>query len=281
MGKVLRDSGVKIFQIETTLNTDTFPSPFEFLAKREWEWTARDRALYLGTVGRTEADAEPDEARRLPGHPVAPPDDERAGRRGGGRPQDDDGERLPPAARAGGGPDRHPHDGDPLHLPLQRELDHEPDPRDVHGARLLLQHVPREAPRARGRRADPDPPDAVGVPPGAPPELHRLLRAGAGRHDRPGRDRAALREVVRRGRVVPAPLPHVLRLPRRAPVLHVVLGLPRPGARRAGDHRRRRTAGGAPARLRRRRRRWTTPSRWPPTSSAATPRSPTSTTRRS
>ena len=50
MGKVLRDSGVKIFQIETTLNTDTFPSPFEFLAKREWEWTARDRALYLGTV---------------------------------------------------------------------------------------------------------------------------------------------------------------------------------------------------------------------------------------
>jgi hypothetical protein len=50
MGKVLRDSGVKIFQIETTLNTDTFPSPFEFLAKREWEWSARDRALYLGTT---------------------------------------------------------------------------------------------------------------------------------------------------------------------------------------------------------------------------------------
>ena len=44
MGKVLRDAGVKIFQIETTLNTDTFPTPFDFLAKREWEWTARDRA---------------------------------------------------------------------------------------------------------------------------------------------------------------------------------------------------------------------------------------------
>ena len=41
------------------------------------------------------------------------------------------------------------------------------------------------------------PPDAVGVPPGAPPELHRLLRAGAGRHDRPGRDRAALRCCMR------------------------------------------------------------------------------------
>ncbi len=49
MGKVLGDAGVKVFQIETTLNTDTFPSPFEFLAKREWEWSGRDRAMYLGT----------------------------------------------------------------------------------------------------------------------------------------------------------------------------------------------------------------------------------------
>ena len=37
-----------------------------------------------------------------------------------------------------------------------------------------------------GRRADPVPPGAVGVPPGAPPELRRLLRRGAGRDDRPG-----------------------------------------------------------------------------------------------
>src|SRR5262245_49334874 len=51
MGKVLRDSGVKIFQIESTLNTDTFPSPFDFLSKREWEWKARDRATYLATAG--------------------------------------------------------------------------------------------------------------------------------------------------------------------------------------------------------------------------------------
>jgi lactate racemase len=48
MGKVLRDSGVKIFQIETTLNSDTFPSQFGFLQKREWEWTAKDRATFLG-----------------------------------------------------------------------------------------------------------------------------------------------------------------------------------------------------------------------------------------
>ena len=47
MGKVLRDSGVKIFQIETTLNTDTFPAQFDFLSKREWEWTGRDRAAFV------------------------------------------------------------------------------------------------------------------------------------------------------------------------------------------------------------------------------------------
>ena len=50
MGKVIRDAGVKIFQIETTLNTDTFPSPFDFLGKREWEWKARDRATFLATT---------------------------------------------------------------------------------------------------------------------------------------------------------------------------------------------------------------------------------------
>ncbi|CAN5267918.1 hypothetical protein BH18ACT4_BH18ACT4_02950 [soil metagenome] len=50
MGKVLRDAGVKVFQIETTLNTDTFPKPFDFLMRREWEWSARDRASYLATT---------------------------------------------------------------------------------------------------------------------------------------------------------------------------------------------------------------------------------------
>jgi hypothetical protein len=49
MGKLLHDDGPKIFQIETTLNTDTFPKAFEFLAKREWEWKPRDRISYLAT----------------------------------------------------------------------------------------------------------------------------------------------------------------------------------------------------------------------------------------
>ena len=47
MGKVLVDAGVKIFQIETTINNDTFPPEFQFLSKREWEWGLKDRASFL------------------------------------------------------------------------------------------------------------------------------------------------------------------------------------------------------------------------------------------
>ena len=47
-GRLLADS-VNIFQVETTLNTDTFPKPFDFLQKREWEMNAKDRAMLLGT----------------------------------------------------------------------------------------------------------------------------------------------------------------------------------------------------------------------------------------
>lgn len=49
IGKLIKDSGVKIFQIESTLNSDTFPKDFRFLQKREWEWTARDRAMFLAS----------------------------------------------------------------------------------------------------------------------------------------------------------------------------------------------------------------------------------------
>ena len=39
MGRLIAASGVKCFQIETTLNTDAFPEQFGFLQRREWEWT--------------------------------------------------------------------------------------------------------------------------------------------------------------------------------------------------------------------------------------------------
>jgi hypothetical protein len=71
MGKVLRDSGVKIFQIETTLNSDTFPSQFGFLQKREWEWTAKDRAAFLGASKAL--DRTPDRIKRSIFHGIQAP----------------------------------------------------------------------------------------------------------------------------------------------------------------------------------------------------------------
>ena len=54
MGRVIAESGVKIFQIETTLNTNTFPEQLAFLQKREWEWSLRDRASFLATSSALE-----------------------------------------------------------------------------------------------------------------------------------------------------------------------------------------------------------------------------------
>ncbi len=50
MGRLIADAGITVFQIETTLNNDTFPKPMAFLQKREWEWGARDRAAYTGVT---------------------------------------------------------------------------------------------------------------------------------------------------------------------------------------------------------------------------------------
>jgi hypothetical protein len=47
MGRLIAQAGVKVFQIETTLNNDAFPRSMAFLQKREWEWSPRDRATYL------------------------------------------------------------------------------------------------------------------------------------------------------------------------------------------------------------------------------------------
>ena len=60
---------MKVFQIETTLNNDTFgqDGPMSVLSKREWEWTARDRATFIGMqTGLEPPDAE-DPPQDLPG----------------------------------------------------------------------------------------------------------------------------------------------------------------------------------------------------------------------
>ena len=64
MGEVLKDAGVKVFQIETTLNNDTFGTsgPMSVLQKREWEWTAKDRATFIAM--KAGLDRMPIKARR-------------------------------------------------------------------------------------------------------------------------------------------------------------------------------------------------------------------------
>ncbi|HVL80039.1 MAG TPA: lactate racemase domain-containing protein [Actinomycetota bacterium] len=46
MGRFLADK-LKIFHIETTLNNEAFPAPYDFLSKRAFEWSFRDQATYL------------------------------------------------------------------------------------------------------------------------------------------------------------------------------------------------------------------------------------------
>ena len=62
MGRLLRDSGVKIFQIETTVNSETFPKNLGFLNKREWEWGAYDQGLMM--AARKGNELAPPRARR-------------------------------------------------------------------------------------------------------------------------------------------------------------------------------------------------------------------------
>ena len=134
-GEVITANGPRIFQIETTVNNNTFgrDGPLAVLQKREWEWTARGPGLVHGHAGRAEGHA----GRGPPGRvrPVAGAlrDDLGAGRGGGGGPRAHHRQRAGPAPGAGAGPDRRAHHGAALHLPLQRELGDEPDPGDVPG----------------------------------------------------------------------------------------------------------------------------------------------------
>ena len=47
-GQIIKRHGPRIFQIETTLNTNTFghDGPLAVLQKREWEWSLKDRAAF-------------------------------------------------------------------------------------------------------------------------------------------------------------------------------------------------------------------------------------------
>ena len=62
MGRLLASNGLRIFTIETTLNNETFPKPFGFMNKREWEWSLADQGAYL--AAKKANDGAPARARR-------------------------------------------------------------------------------------------------------------------------------------------------------------------------------------------------------------------------
>jgi len=63
-GEVIKNHGPRVFQIETTINNNTFgyDGPLSVLQKREWEWSARDRATFIAM--RSGLNAMPSSARR-------------------------------------------------------------------------------------------------------------------------------------------------------------------------------------------------------------------------
>ncbi len=73
MGRHIAAQGVKVFQIETTLNTNTFPDQFAFLQRREWEWNWRDRAAFVA-VSRS-LDRTPARVARRIFHSIRAPHD--------------------------------------------------------------------------------------------------------------------------------------------------------------------------------------------------------------
>lgn len=70
MGKMVEEH-VKVFHIETTLNNRAFGKPFEFLQKREWEWTVADQASFL--AAKRANDRTPVKTRRALFHKIAAP----------------------------------------------------------------------------------------------------------------------------------------------------------------------------------------------------------------
>lgn len=67
MGRLLAEH-LNVFTIETTLNNDTFPKPFDFLQKREWEWSVADQGAYLAakrSTDRTPANVKREIFRRI------------------------------------------------------------------------------------------------------------------------------------------------------------------------------------------------------------------------
>ena len=206
MGRLIADAGVKVFQIETNLNTDTFPPQMRFLERREWEWSARDRASLRGHIGHLGPDPGPAGPVDLPLGTLSLPVHERAGGRGGGRPRRTTENVYRQQLVAVEGQTDILTLGLPYICPYNVNSIMNPILVACLGLGYFF-NMYRGRPLVReGGRGHHEPPHALGLPPGAPSELHRLLRTGPGGDDRPGRG-GQVRGGLRHRPVVRPPLP--------------------------------------------------------------------------
>ena len=184
MGEVLRDADVKVFQIETTLNTDTFgdSGPMSVLQKREWEWTVKDRAAFIGM--KAGLDRLPIKARRKIFHAWRAPYGVTSVQAGEVDAVHEvttqrvfDQQLVPVEGQTDiltmGLPYICPYNVDSIMNPILVMC---------LGLGYFFNLYRGSAARAGGWRADHEPPDDPRVPPCSSPQLHRLLRRGAGRH---------------------------------------------------------------------------------------------------
>ncbi len=235
MGQLLASSGPRLFTIETTLNNDTFPRPFTFMNKREWEWSVADQAAYL--AGKQANDRAPGRARREVFRRIASPY---------------------------GVTGIHAGDTDAVHKETLAAV-HRQQLTEVNGqADILVVGLPYICPYNVNSIMNPILVMCLGlgyffnlyvgkpvVRPGGvmilhhpvPWEFHQLHHPSyvdffdevlelveLPRDDRPGRHRGEIRAAVRPGPLVYPSVPELLCLSRRAPLLHVVLGGSRDGS---------------------------------------------------
>ena len=153
-GDVIKHHGPRIFQIETTLNTNTFgyDGPMSMLQKREWEWSIKDRASFAAMQAGLKAMSSAN--RRRVFHAWRAPYELTSVQAGEVEAvhRKDHGDGLQAAPGTGRGPDRRGDHGPPVPVPLQRQLDHEPDPGDGAGPGVTSS-ISTGASRSCGRAA--------------------------------------------------------------------------------------------------------------------------------
>ncbi len=183
MGRLIAKCGVKVFQIETTLNNNAFPPAFGFLQKREWEWGVRDRAQFLAASAALDR-TPPAMARSILQRVRAP---HRMTSVQAGEVEAVHTVTTEQVWRQQGVPVEGQTDiltmGLPYICPYNVNSIMNPILVACLGLGYLF-NMYRGRPLVReGGRGHHGPPHAVGVQPRAPPELHRLLRRSAERDD--------------------------------------------------------------------------------------------------